>query len=69
MTKHLGWIAPSSVFSGFLTGPVPVLEDRGYKSSEADASSEQKLLPARRTWAAALLIWAVACILHLGFLQ
>lgn len=71
MTKHLGWIAPSSVFSklfsGFLTGPVPVLEDRGYKSSEADASSEQKLLPARRTWIAALLIWAVACILHLGF--
>lgn len=71
MSKYLGRIAPSAVFSklfsGFLTGPVPVLEDRGYKSSEADASSEQKLLPARRTWAAALLIWAVACIFHLGF--
>ena len=71
MSKYLGRIAPSAVFSklfsGFLTAPVPVLEDRGYKSSEADASSEQKLLPARRTWAAALLIWAVACIFYLGF--
>lgn len=39
MSKYLGRIAPSAVFSklfsGFLTGPVPVLEDRGYKSSEA----------------------------------
>lgn len=45
MSKYLGRIAPSAVFSklfsGFLTAPVPVLEDRGYKSSEADASSEQ----------------------------
>ena len=70
MTKHLGWIAPSSVFSklfsGFLTGPVPVLDDRGAKSSGADTSSEQRLLPARRTWVSALLIWAAACVFHLA---
>ena len=46
VTKHLGWIAPSSVFSklfsGFLTGPEPV-DDRA-KSSELTSSSGAKLL-------------------------
>lgn len=80
MAEHLGRVAPSSVFSklssGFRTGPVPVLEapsslnkdrDGNAVSSESD-STHPELLPARRTWIPAFIIWAVACILHLGML-
>ena len=79
MAEHHGRVVPSfnlrNFFYGFLSGPVPTLEalrtstksgSGDSPSSEADANRPE-LLPARRTWIAALLIWAVACIFHLGF--
>lgn len=78
MAEHHGRIVPSfnlrNFFYGFLTGPVPTLEAlrTSTKSGSGDSPSSgadanrPELLPARRTWIPALIIWAVACILHLG---
>lgn len=78
MAEHHGRIVPSfnlrNFFYGFLSGPVPTLEalrtstksrSGDSPSSGADANRPE-LLPARRTWISVLLIWAAACILHLG---
>ena len=78
MAEHHGRVVPSfnlrNFFYGFLTGPVPTLEAlrTSTKSGSGDSPSSgadanrPELLPARRTWIPALIIWAVACILHLG---
>ena len=79
MAEHHGRVVPSfnlrNFFYGFLSGPVPTLEAlrTSTKSGSGDSPSSEaganrpELLPAHRTWIAALLIWAVACIFHLGF--
>jgi len=79
MAEHHGRVVPSfnlrNFFYGFLSGPVPTLEAlrTSTKSGSGDSpfsepgANRPELLPARRTWIAALLIWAVACIFHLGF--
>lgn len=78
MAEHLGRVASSfnlrNFFYGFLAGPIPTLEALRHstKSGSGDSPSSKsgdnhpELLPARRTWIPVLLIWAVACILHLG---
>ena len=79
MAEHLGRAVPSfnlrNFFYGFLTGPIPTLEahrpstqGRGETASSGSGTNQPELLPARRTWIPALIIWAVACILHLGML-
>ena len=79
MAEHHGRVVPSfnlrNFFYGFLSGPVPTLEalrtstksGSGASPSSEAGANRPELLPARRTWIAALLIWAVACIFHLGF--
>lgn len=74
MAEHSGRAARSSnlyhLLHGFIAGPLPTLEAprssiKGIGHSATSAPGHSELLPAHRTWIPALLIWGIACAVHL----
>ena len=74
MAEHSGRSKRSSnlhnLFHGFIASPLPTLEAprssvKGTGHSTASAPNHSELLPAHRTWIPALLIWGIACVVHL----